>query len=361
MSQGHEVRCLVRRKSNIGALQQLGVDLWVSDTFDEATLRQATRDCDYVYHLAGKTSACHRHELYAVNAIGTARVARACAAQMTPPVLILVSSLAAAGTSSANRPQTEEDRARPVSWYGRSKRAGEVAAVKWSRHVPLSIVRPGIVFGPANRELLPVFQSIARWGIHVIPGHTPRRVSLIHHEDLLEILTCVAQRGRRVSPFDTTTAEAEYTRRQGRNPTECFRTQGRVASVGRSISCQESNSSTVSSAGQPHGIYFAADPEQPTYLHFGRMIARALEKPSLLVIHFPEPFAWLTALGNQLIHFAQGRSDSFNVDKIREALAGDWTASVLRLEDEFGFRPRQPLQARLNETAGWYRAHGWIP
>ena len=91
------------------------------------------------------------------------------------------------------------------------------------------------------------------------------------------------------------------------------------------------------------------------------MIARALEKPSLLVIPFPEPFAWLTALGNQLIHFAQGRSDSFNVDKIREALAGDWTASVLRLEEEFGVQPRQPLQTRLNETAQWYRTHGWIP
>ena len=248
MSHGHEVRCLVRRTSNIGALQQLGVDLWVSDTLDEATLRQATRNCDFVYHLAGKTSARHRHELYAVNAIGTERVARACAAHLTPPILILVSSLAAAGTSSASRLRTEADPARAVSWYGRSKRAGEIAAVKWSRHVPLSIVRPGIVFGPANRDLLPVFQSIARWGIHVVPGYTPRRVSLIHHEDLLEILTCVAQRGCRVSPPGTTAAEAEHAVRQGRNPTECFRTQGSVASVGRSISCQENNISTVRSA-----------------------------------------------------------------------------------------------------------------
>lgn len=321
MSYGHEVRCLVRPTSNVCALRTWGLDLRVGDILDEAVLRRATRDCDFVYHLAGRTSACHRRELFAVNATGTELVARACASHPTPPVLILVSSLAAAGTSPPHRPRTEADPARPVSWYGRSKRAGEVAAVAWSKHVPLSIVRPGIVFGSANRELLPVFQSIAHWGIHVVPGYTPRRVSLIHHTDLLEILTCVAQRGRRMSPHCT--AEIQPT-------------------------------------GQTQGVYFAADPEQPTYLHLGRMIARALETRSLLVIPFSEPFTWLTALGNQLLHRARGRADSLNLDKIREALAGDWTASVLRLRDDLDFQPQRPLQSRLNETAQWYLAHGWI-
>ena len=38
--------------------------------------------------------------------------------------------------------------------------------------------------------------------------------------------------------------------RQGRNPTGCFRTRVRVASVGRSISCRENNVLTVGSAGR---------------------------------------------------------------------------------------------------------------
>ena len=52
--------------------------------------------------------------------------------------------------------------------------------------------------------------------------------------------------------------------------------------------------------------------------------------------------------------------NSLNVDKIREALAGDWTCSGLRAQQELGFQPRQSLQQRLNETADWYRSHGWV-
>jgi nucleoside-diphosphate-sugar epimerase len=108
------------------------------------------------------------------------------------------------------------------------------------------------------------------------------------------------------------------------------------------------------------GVYFAVDPEQPTYARLGRMIAQAFGQHSLLVIPFPEVVAWLIALGNQLVNTAQGRSDTFNVDKIREATAGNWTSSVARLRNDFGFHPGQPLQTRLNETAQWYRTHGWV-
>ena len=81
-----------------------------------------------------------------VNEQGAYNIAQASAAQTSPPVLVLVSSLAAAGPSPENRPRHEFDPACPVSNYGRSKRAGELAAARFADRVSLPIVRPPIVF-----------------------------------------------------------------------------------------------------------------------------------------------------------------------------------------------------------------------
>ena len=316
-AEGQEVRCLVRRTSVTAHLQRLGVELTAGDVRDPSAVRRAVRGCEVVYHLAGKTSARRRRELYEVNARGPELVARACAAQCSPPLLILVSSLAAAGPSPRGAIRTEADPARPISDYGRSKRAGERAVLAWSRQLPLSIVRPGIVFGPRNREMLPMFRAIARLGVHVVAGFTPYRLSLIHQADVLEVLARVVRRGRRVPPEAALSPAAE-------------------------------------------GVYFATTAEYPTYPQLGRMIARALRTRRTLVWAVAEPLVWLIAAGSQVVTAVQGCSSSLNVDKIREATAGDWICSDQRVRRELGFQPPRSLQHRLDETAVWYRAHGWL-
>jgi nucleoside-diphosphate-sugar epimerase len=209
-----------------------------------------------------------------------------------------------------------------VSHYGRSKRAGEIAALAWARHVPISIVRPAIVFGPRDEALLPIFRTIASTGTHIVPGFVPRRVGLIYQQDLTVLLRCVAERGRRL-----TSDHAEAAR-------------------------QVAEPST--------GIYFAADTEFPSFSQLGRMVALALDRPRVLVLPIAEPFAWLAAGGNQSWRWLRGHSDTFNIDKMREAFAGDWMADVGRLRDELAFQPGAPLQERLQQTADWYRREGWL-
>jgi nucleoside-diphosphate-sugar epimerase len=299
------------------------VELVLGDVCDADLLRGALRECDWVFHLAGKTSANSRQQLYHTNAYGSFVVAQSCAAQTTPPRLIIVSSLAAAGTAIAGRQRRDDERSRPVSEYGRSKRAGELAAAAWAGHVPLSIVRPAIVFGPRNRDMLPMFQAIGRFQVHPVPGYTTRRVSLIHIDDVVEILWRVAGRGECV-PAEAARRSSDRVWRNSR------------------------------------GIYLAAAPEFPTYAQLGRMIARALGNRRTLVLPVPEPFAWLAAGASQGLDRLRQQSGSFNLDKMREAFAGDWTAFSERTEQELDFWPQQSLQQRLSETADWYRREGWI-
>jgi len=49
----------------------------------------------------------------------------------------------------------------PISQYGRSKRAGEVALQQRANRLPITILRPGIVYGPRDPKGAAVFQAIA--------------------------------------------------------------------------------------------------------------------------------------------------------------------------------------------------------
>jgi nucleoside-diphosphate-sugar epimerase len=313
----------VRPSPRVEALAQLGVELVTGDVCDCVPLRDALRGCDYVFHLAGKTSALRRQELFQTNAYGSFLIAQACARQTTPPRLIVVSSIAAAGTAIAGRLRREDDASRPVSDYGRSKRAGELAAAAWARRVPISVVRPAIVFGPRNREMLPMFQAIQRFGVHPVPGYSARRIGLIHIDDLLEILLRVADQGQSIASDRPSPLE------------------DRPAGIGR-------------------GIYVAADPQFPTYIQLGRMIAKALGNRRILALPIAEPIVWVAAGVSQAFDRLRHQASSFNLDKMREAFAGDWTGSTERLEHEFGFRPTRTLQQRLAETAAWYQQEGWL-
>ena len=314
---GHAVRCLVRPTSNREPLSDLDIEWIPGDLSDPIGLARAMRGIDRVFHLGGLTGAYHRSALMRVNGQGSAHVAWACAAQPTPPELIFVSSVAAAGPAPDNRPRTEQDPARPVSHYGRSKRAGELAVERFADRVPITIVRPGIVFGEYGGEMVLMFRCVYRFRIHAVPGLKPFPLSVIYVADLVDLLLSAAERGRRLAPG-------------GSGPV----------------------------AGQ--GYYFACLPECPDYLQFGRLLQQAMECSGVLYLYFPEPFPWLVGGVHELWDRLRGVTTNLNLDKIREAMAGSWACSCAAAQRDLTFRPGRPLLEQLRATADWYRQHGWL-
>ena len=114
---GHRVRCLVRRTSDVTHLQPLAVELAYGDLAAATDWKPILADIDVVYHVAGKTCALRAQSLMDVNCQGTSQLARACADLTTPPTLVLMSSLAAAGPSRTDCPRRETDPPCPVSRY----------------------------------------------------------------------------------------------------------------------------------------------------------------------------------------------------------------------------------------------------
>jgi nucleoside-diphosphate-sugar epimerase len=265
--------------------------------------------CDTVFHLAGRVRARNDQEFEAANRFGTENAARAAAASLSPPVFVYVSSLAAAGNSTTDQPRRETDPPMPISHYGKSKLAGEHALMSFAPQMPCTIVRPGIVFGEADKMNLELFKTIKKWGICPIPGRSDKFYSWIHAADLSDLLIAAAQKGERLE-----------------QPTGT-------------------------------GIYFASCDSGRKLSEIAHIIGRSLEREKVWMVRCPPITFWTISTYYELTKRFSGNA-SLDWAKAWEALH-HWTCSPEKACTQLDFSP-QPLEKRIHQTSLWFREHGWI-
>ena len=308
------VTCLVRPTSDTRELQRLGCRLVVGDLQNNTDdLATSVARQDFVFHLAAMTKALSCQELVDANVRGIDRLLAICTSQQESPVFVFVSSLAAVGPSHPSRPHTETDPCRPVSNYGLSKREAEMTAQRYSNQVPISIVRPPIVLGPGDHEGLALFKSIQDFGIHLHPGWRGHQYSVLHVDDLVDAMMRIADAGERIDGTDS-----------------------------------------------GHGVYFATTQSEVNYRYLGRLIANAVGRAWMLPLPLFQFELWPTGAYNSLMAQIFRKPRYLDLDKIREIMAGAWTCSDQKIRRELGYRPSHSLQERLQQTADWYRQHGWL-
>jgi nucleoside-diphosphate-sugar epimerase len=270
------------------------------------------------------------------------------AAQLpNPPVVIFVSSLAAAGPAVDGQPREPHHIPKPVSSYGKSKLAGEILASQLSDRVPLTILRPPIVIGEGDQLTLDLFHSVATFRFHLVPGWTPAKVSIIHAADLVQALILAAERGKRVTPAATAMLSSGYKILPDgaivpRVPPPDLITQQEVAP----------------NAGQ--GIYFPADEAMPDFAEFGQLMARGLGRKRVRCVHTPHAGAFVLGAISEFVGKIIRKPMAMNLDKAREAVAGNWICSPRTAFEDLGFHPGASLDERFRQTVRWYCDEGWI-
>ena len=169
------MRTLVRNPQKARQLVALGATIVEGDLHTPQALQQLVANSDAVIHGAGAVRGNSQAAFDQVNVAGTAALIAAIESQSNPPRLLLLSSLA------ASEPQ--------LSWYAHSKREGE--SLVQATELDWVIVRPPAVYGPGDKEMLPIFQCMGR-GFAPVPGAAEARTSLVHVSDLVAaIIACL--------------------------------------------------------------------------------------------------------------------------------------------------------------------------
>lgn len=306
LQRGFKVRCLVRRTSDLSRLQGLNVELCYGELRRPDSLQGLFKDVDIVFHLAGVTRGRNEQDYLSGNYHSTINLLEACRAEGPEQLkVVFVSSQAAAGPSTAERPLTEEDEPRPISLYGRSKLLAEKAVLEYSQKRPAVIVRPPSVYGPGDKDFLILFQNIQR-GILPMVGDGRQRISIIYIDDLVRGIQAAAEKPQ---------ANGE--------------------------------------------IFFLSGDEDVSYAELARTVAQALDvRP--LTLHLPMPAVEAVIRLNVLVCRLTGKATILNMDKLREMKQPGWLCSNRKAKDVLGFQPQVNLAEGMRRTAAWYREKGLL-
>jgi len=174
---GWEIKALTRKTSDRSPLADFNVQ-WVEGALENVeSLRRLLQGVEAVVHCAGAVRGATQEHFNRINVDGVARLVHAAARQHPLPRFLLISSLAA----------REPD----LSFYASSKRQGETVLAAQAGLMQWAILRPPAVYGPGDKEMLPLFRWMAR-GFAFVPGSGNGRISMLYVDDLAEaVSTCL--------------------------------------------------------------------------------------------------------------------------------------------------------------------------
>jgi nucleoside-diphosphate-sugar epimerase len=307
LSQGVEVRCLVRSRRQLRWLKDKDVELVEGDCAGQGSLQPAVKDVDYIYHAAGVLWAASEKEYFRNNVVATRNLIEACG--LSCPGLqrfVFVSSQAAAGPGSDARPRTESDPPTPITPYGESKLAAEQIIIEHKNRVSAVIVRPCAVYGPRDRGFLAYFRIVRRGFLLEFGRGEDRIVSLCHVGDI-------------------------------------------VSGIIRSAHSQVASGS----------VYFLADSEPYSWHEVEIIIQRTM---GISAKHLRIPSWLLAGLGTvgQGYGLATGKFVMLNKSRVAELMARRWGCDISKARNELGFVPETKLKDGLRDVIRWYKKEQWL-
>jgi nucleoside-diphosphate-sugar epimerase len=281
------------------------VDVHYGSVLEPESLGAALCGVTQVIHCAGCTKALRTVDFFEANQRGTGQVVTAVNEQKgSVQRLVQISSLAAAGPALPDRPSKEDDPPRPVSEYGKSKLAGEREVIGRCQ-VQFVIVRPPVVYGPGDRDVLQLFKAL-RARVFPAFGGGPKTLSLVFVKDLADaVVGCLTH---------------------------------------------------PSAAGKTYNV---ASQEAVAIRDFASEIARQMGvQPMPLTL--PGAFLWPACLIGEALSRLTGKPGILSRQKYPELCAPGWVCDAKRIREDLGWVGVTPLADGIAETLAWYHQHGWL-
>ena len=303
LDRGVQVRCLVRKESDLKWLKGLPIEMTFGDCRDRTSLREAVKDADRVFHLAGITKAVKEKTYFEINASGTENLIRTCL-ENNPRLqkFIYVSSQAAAGPCRNGDKKRESDQCEPVSAYGQSKRMGEELALAHAHEIPLVILRPTGVYGPRDKD----FYTLFKWVSKRIKPCFSGKVSLCYVQDVVQAILLAAE--------------------------------------------------SQTKSGE---IFFLSDGTDYLMREVGDVFARTMGV-SPLSIPIPKWLIFGIASLSEYLSALSGKPPLMSKGMAEQIVQKDWTCDITKAKTVLGFEPQYQLSQGARLTYQWYKNQKWL-
>ncbi|MEY4387025.1 MAG: hypothetical protein RLY20_2308 [Verrucomicrobiota bacterium] len=307
LAQNLSVVALLRPSSDrkLIAEQLPKVEVRTGSIDQPASLDAALEGVTHVVHCAGATKALNAEGFFAVNQVGTRNLVAAVnrrGAQVER--FVHISSLAAAGPATSDKPKRDKDEPTPVSDYGRSKLTAEREVIDGCK-VAWTIIRPPAVYGPRDVEFLRLFKAVKS---HVLPrfGGGRQQLTLVYVEDLAAAI---------------------------------------VAALRHSNAVRE--------------IFCVGSPEVVTAAQLAQCIAT--ESGSWTIsLPLPNVLLWFACQCSEWKCRLTKKANVLNAQKWAELKVPGWVCDTTRFRGEIGYECRMNLREGVIKTRDWYRAQGWL-
>jgi nucleoside-diphosphate-sugar epimerase len=199
---GDEVVALVRSPDKAGDLRSRGCEFVEGDLGSVATIEDAVRGCDAVFHVAAVYKVgippSERPAMYEANVRGTARVIDAAAAAGVRRI-VFVSTIGAFGNTEGR--VVDERYRHPgdgyLSYYEETKvLAHRIAEERIAAGAPVIIVQPGGIYGPGDTSDLGNMMERMRRGQVPIKVFPESGFNWVHVDDVVDGILLAHDEGR---------------------------------------------------------------------------------------------------------------------------------------------------------------------
>ncbi|MBP9111308.1 MAG: NAD(P)-dependent oxidoreductase [Polyangiaceae bacterium] len=310
---GDQVRCLVRKSSSRKFLDTLqNIEYANGSVEDRDSVFRACEGVDAIVHSAGLVKARAPSEFHLVNVEGTRNMLDGAVAAGKKDGanklkrFVFVSSLAAVGPSRDGTPVRSDAVPSPVTHYGRSKLESEKLVLSMKEALPVTVIRPPMIYGPRDTESLQLFQWVAR-GILPMNGDGSNTLSLIYADDAASA---------------------------------CVRAIDSDAANGKS--------------------YFVEDGSVYEWKLALRDIENALGKKAFVRFGIPFSVVRAMALASEVYGKVSDKAMMLTRDKVNELEQKHWVCSAADTKNDLGWTPEVPWSEGTKRAVDWYRKEGWL-
>ncbi|NWG27940.1 MAG: NAD(P)-dependent oxidoreductase [Ignavibacteriaceae bacterium] len=306
LTKNFEVRCIVRKSSNLQWLKEKEVKIFDCGLFDKEGLREAFINVNYIFHVAGVVKAKDEAGYFKGNVEST-KVLLDVASEFKDKIkkFVVVSSQTVSGPALNGKPVNEDMKPNPLTTYARSKLKQEQIALSYKNIFPVTICRAPAIYGERDTEIFIYFQVFNR-GLTTMIGFDKKELSLLHVADL---------------------AEGLY-----------------LAAISEKANGE---------------IYFISSEKFYTWDEVGAITSKVLNKKAFR-IRIPHFMVFIIAAIAQFFAVFSSKPATLNIEKAKDLTQRYWICDPSKAMRELGYKQKVSIEEGIKRTCDWYKKMKWI-